>query len=227
VSHIEDGESSARAITDVFLGRTEPVVPSEREVRLDKNKKNQTEKIKFQIYYRSTAENNPRSLYVFTDNTDRTSGSGEISDESWYAQRYGTGLKYPTQTTAVVRGLDNARPISTQRWYHEGAKGVAGRWTDADFEEFKKVIDQEIQDIMDAWNTGNYDEIIFPLGSYKDGSYGNGIFNGIISAINETRTPILYAYLQDKMMDLNEYLNGEQSAEDNNAEDFKKELLQK
>lgn len=208
-------EHTARAITDVFLGRTEPAVLSEREVRLAKNKKNQTEKIKFQLYYRSTADNNPRSLYVFTDNTDRTSGSGEISDDSWYAQRYGKGLKYPTQTSAVIRGLDNARPISTQRYYHEGAKGVAGRWTDADFAEFKKVIDQEIQDIIDAWATGNYDEIIFPLGDYKDGSYGNGIFNGTISAITKTRTPVLFAYLQDKMMDLNEYLNGEQSAEEN------------
>jgi phage/plasmid-associated DNA primase len=62
--------------------------------------------------------------------------------------------------------LDNARPISTQRWYHEGAKGVAGRWTDADFEEFKKVIDQEIQDIMDAWDTGNYDADLQPEDVY-------------------------------------------------------------
>lgn len=169
------------------------------------NNNGQTNKIKFQIYNRSAAEKDTNVLYVFTDNTDRTSGKGIISDDSWYSSRYGKGKSYPSVTSAVVRGLDNARPISTQRWYHDGAKGESGRWNDSDFEEFKKVIDAEIQDIIQEWNTGKYEYIYFPLGS-NNGKYFNGIFNGKISQITEQRTPKLFNYLVQKMHELNDYL---------------------
>lgn len=88
---------------------------------------------------RAEAENDPESLYIFTDNTDRNSGGGLIDPTSRYARKYGQGKHFPTRTQAVLRGLDNAMPLSTQRWYHNGAKGVSGRWNDSDFEEFKKV----------------------------------------------------------------------------------------
>lgn len=138
---------------------------------------------------RQEAINNPNILYVFTDNTDRDSGSGAISDNSWYSKKYGTGHHFPTVTAAVVRGLDNSRPISTQRWYHQGAKGTTGRWTDADVEEFRNVIGSELQDIVDEFNTGKYDTIMFPG--------GNGLFNTNISNITKTRTPQLYQALAD------------------------------
>jgi hypothetical protein len=163
------------------------------------------------MYDRSEAEEHSRVLYIFTDNTDRTSGSGVIDDNSWYAKEYGKGLHYPTKTSAVVRGLDNARPVSTQRWYHEGAKGETGRWNDSDFDEFKKVVDKEFQDIFDAWNSGQYDYIYVPANVQSEDLYTNGIFNGKISQLTEERTPRLYHYLQDKMMDLNELVSGVKS----------------
>ena len=182
-----------------------------RQERLSWNRSNQNSRIQPKMYDRSEAEKNSRVLYIFTDNTDRTSGSGVIDDNSWYANEYGKGLHYPTKTSAVVRGLDNARPVSTQRWYHEGAKGETGRWNDSDFDEFKKVVDKEFQDIFDAWNSGQYDYIYVPANVQSEDLYTNGIFNGKISQLTEERTPRLYHYLQDKMMDLNELVSGVKS----------------
>ena len=140
---------------------------------------------------RGEAARDPESLYIFTDNTDRDSGRGLIDPMSKYAQKYGRGKHYPTMTQAVLRGLDNAMPLSTQRWYHEGAKGITGRWTDADFAEFKKVIDAEIEDIVKEWSTGKYKRIV--IGS------ADGFFNTRISNISMDRTPVLYQYLQRKL----------------------------
>lgn len=140
---------------------------------------------------RSEVARDPESLYIFTDNTDRDSGRGLIGPMSKYAQKYGRDKHYPTMTQAVLRGLDNAMPISTQRWYHEGAKGVSGRWTDADIAEFQKVIDSEIEDIVKEWNTGKYKRIV--IGS------ADGFFNTNISNISMERTPLLYQYLQGKL----------------------------
>ena len=136
---------------------------------------------------REEAERNPKVLYVFTDNTDRDSGSGIIPNDSWYSKKYGQGHHFPTMTAAVVRGLDNARPISTQRWYHQGAKGTTGRWTDADINEFKKTIKEELQEIINEFNTNKYDTIMFPD--------GDGLFNTRISNITKERTPKLYQAL--------------------------------
>ena len=91
---------------------------------------------------RAQAMRNPKTLYIFTDNTNRTSGKTEIDPESWYSQKYRktVPLRYPSQTSAMLRGLDNARPISTQHWYDRasGKTRDAGRWNDSDFAEFKK-----------------------------------------------------------------------------------------
>ena len=132
----------------------------------------------------------PKSLYIFTDNTDRDSGKNPIDPASKYAKKYGQGKHYPTTTQAVIRGLDNAMPLSTQRWYHDGAKGVAGRWTDANFEEFKAVIDAEIDAIVEEWSTGKYTRIVIGEGS--------SFFNTSIADISEERTPKIYEYLKNK-----------------------------
>ena len=139
------------------------------------------------FWSREEAANNPKTLYVFTDNTDRDSGSKPIPDDSWYSKKYGTGHHYPSMTAAVIRGLDNARPISTQRWYHDGAKGNSGRWTDANVVEFEKVLRDELQEIVREFNTGRYDTIMFPS--------GDGLFNAQISDISMSRTPKLYQTL--------------------------------
>ena len=162
------------------------------------------------IWTRQAVANDPSTLYIFTDNTDRNSGSGVIPADSWYSKKYGTGHHFPTMTAAVIRGLDNARPISTQRWYHQGAKGPTGRWNDTDFDEFKKVIDDEFEEILKEWNTGKYNTIMFPQ--------GNGLFNTRISNISETRTPKLYQYLYSKYQNLINTVNGSTSSNNLSAE---------
>lgn len=130
-------------------------------------------------------------MYIFTDNTDRDSGRTLIDPNSEYAKKYGADKHYPTTTQAVVRGLNNAMPISTQRWYHDGAKGETGRWTDDSFDEFKKTIDEEFDAILEEWKTGKYNRIVF---GNKD-----GLFNTKISNITEQRTPKIYKYLKEKL----------------------------
>ena len=137
------------------------------------------------------------NIYVFTDNTDRDSGDGLVYYRSRYYERYGDGLHalhYPKVTSAVVRGLDNAFPVSTQRWYHDGAKGEAGRWHDADLKEFRMVIEGEFDVIRTEM-------VNRALSQYRDTPLEvilpeNGLTGGRISAITPERTPALYSLLK-------------------------------
>jgi hypothetical protein len=138
-------------------------------------------------YTRKLVRENKNLMYIFTDNTDRDSGKSVIPNSSWYSQKYGEGKHYPSMTTALIRGLDNAYPITTQHWYNAQHKGITGRWKDDDFEEFKKVIDDDFENIYQ--NCKKYEKIIFPIG---------GIFNSKISQLNKVRTPKLYSYLMEK-----------------------------
>ena len=146
---------------------------------------------------RSEAIRSRDKIFVFTDNTDRDSGSGIVQTTSRYYDRYGDGvtlLHYPEVTSAVVRGVDNAFPVSTQRWYHEGAKGEAGRWNDEDIDEFRRVVGAEFDIIRTEM-------VNRALASYRSGPLEvvlpeNGLTGGRISAITEKRTPELYAYLE-------------------------------
>lgn len=153
---------------------------------------------------RGKAEHNSDTLYIFNDNTRRSSGQVAISRDSWYYQRYGNGsddLYYPANnTSAIIRGLDNARPLSTQRWYEKGAHAVDNRWNNEQFEEFKKVIDQEVEDIKEAIDTGNYARLEFMGGD-------EGLFNQSISMISEERVPELYHYLKNKQQEIKDYFN--------------------
>ena len=149
---------------------------------------------------RREVENQKDKLFIFTDNTDRDSGRNLIDPDSEYAQKYGKDKHYPTQTQAVIRGLNNAMPISTQRWYHEGAKGKSGRWTDNAFDEFKTTVDAEIEDIKRKWDTGRYKQVVFGRGYV--------LFNGPISEITEQRVPRIYNYLQQKYQELVDYVKG-------------------
>lgn len=152
-------------------------------------------------------------LYVFTDNTDRDSGSGIIHRDSEYYQKYGNGtddLHFPKVTSAVIRGLDNAAPISTQRWYHAGAKGVAGRWKDFSADEFRKVISGEFAELRKKVMTGIYDEVVFPRGNETAEGARNiydGLFNGEISAISQERVPVLYNILMEEYQSFAAFVN--------------------
>ena len=154
---------------------------------------------KKEYWDRSAVEKDKETLYIFTDNTDRDSGSGKIDPNSKYAQKYGKDKHYPKQTAAVIRGLDNAMPISTQRWYHKGAKGDTGMWQDADAEEFEKVIKEEVDSIIEEWKSGKYKKVVIPSG---DGFFGEG--SRSISKINKTRVPELYRILTEQLTRLEE-----------------------
>ena len=149
---------------------------------------------------RQEVNDNPDVLYVFGDNTNRTSGRNPISNDSKYARTYGLGKMFPNATAAIIRGMDNAMPVSTQHWYDPstGRTRDAGRWNDSDIEDFKKIIDAEFQAIKDEWDTGKYRKIYLP---------STGLSNGKISQITEARTPVLFKYLYDKTADLAKYVS--------------------
>lgn len=151
---------------------------------------------------RQEVNDNPDVLYVFGDNTNRTSGSNPISNDSKYARIYGLGKMFPNTTAAIIRGMDNAMPVSTQHWYDPttGRTRDAGRWNDSDIDDFKKIIDAEFQAIKDEWDTGKYRKIYLP---------STGLSNGKISQITEARTPVLFKYLYDKTADLAKYVSTE------------------
>ena len=172
-----------------------------------------TESEKF--YNRTDVMDDPDYLYIFTDNTDRTSGGEEI-DDGWYAKKYGKGgygtVKNPT--SAVIRGLPNAAPISTMKWFykvHEGETIESSRWTDDDFEEFKIVIDDEIEDIKKLWREGNFKGIKLPKGGVMT-KIGVGA-DKRIAQLNIRRVPRLYEYLSRKMAELADYVNDSSTVE--------------
>ena len=136
-------------------------------------------------YVREEVEKDTENMYIFTDNTDRDSGHGIISPDSWYSKKYGEGKHYPKVTSALIRGLENAYPITTQRFYNSEHKGETGRWTDDDINEFFDVVVDDFTEILK--NSSRYKKIIFPPG---------GIFNSLIANISKERTPKLEKFLR-------------------------------
>lgn len=143
----------------------------------------------YEMYSRLEASKKDTTLYVFTDNTDRTSGSNLITVNSWYTGEFGQlgDLYYPYKTSAVIRGLDNAYPITTQRWCNLTHYGITGRWEDSDLILFRAFICNDFERIYYQLSKKNYNKIILPFG---------GLFDRKISKINETRCPKLYKELK-------------------------------
>lgn len=185
---------SSVPVSNPYTGDIEnPSLPKQAERKIKYHPGNWT---------RQEVNDNPDVLYIFGDNTNRTSGSNPISNDSKYARTYGLGKMFPNATAAIIRGMDNAMPVSTQHWYDPstGRTRDAGRWNDSDIEDFKKIIDAEFQAIKDEWDTGKYRKIYLP---------STGLSNGKISQITETRTPALFKYLYDKTADLAKYVSTE------------------
>ncbi|MCX6711684.1 MAG: hypothetical protein NT139_01430, partial [Candidatus Woesearchaeota archaeon] len=111
------------------------------------NQNNQSTNVKIiplnesQRFTRESAEKDTEYMYLFTDNAGRTSGSGVIDPNSWYAKKYGTDKKYASKTQAVARGLENVYPITTM------VDDKRTQWADAQFDTYKKIIDDEIETI--------------------------------------------------------------------------------
>lgn len=185
---------SSVPVSNPYTGDIEnPSLPKQADRKIEYHPGNWT---------RQEVNDNPDVLYIFGDNTNRTSGSNLISNDSKYARTYGLGKMFPNATAAVIRGMDNAMPVSTQHWYDPstGRTRDAGRWNDSDIDDFKKVIDAEFQAIKDEWDTGKYRKIYLP---------STGLSNGKISQITEARTPMLFKYLYDKTVDLAKYVSTE------------------
>lgn len=185
---------SSVPVSNPYTGDIEnPSLPKQAERKIEYHPGNWT---------RQEVNDNPDVLYVFGDNTNRTSGSNPISNDSKYARIYGLGKMFPNTTAAIIRGMDNAMPVSTQHWYDPttGRTRDAGRWNDSDIDDFKKIIDAEFQAIKDEWDTGKYRKIYLP---------STGLSNGKISQITEARTPVLFKYLYDKTADLAKYVSTE------------------
>lgn len=185
---------SSVPVSNPYTGDIEnPSLPKQAERKIEYHPGNWT---------RQEVNDNPDVLYVFGDNTNRTSGSNPISNDSKYARTYGLGKMFPNTTAAIIRGMDNAMPVSTQHWYDPttGRTRDAGRWNDSDIDDFKKIIDAEFQAIKDEWDTGKYRKIYLP---------STGLPNGKISQITEARTPVLFKYLYDKTVDLAKYVSTE------------------
>ena len=200
---------SSVPVSNPYTGDIEnPSLPKQAERKIEYHPGNWT---------RQEVNDNPDVLFVFGDNTNRTSGSNPISNDSKYARTYGLGKMFPNATAAIIRGMDNAMPVSTQHWYDPttGRTRDAGRWNDSDIEEFKKVIDAEFQSIKDEWDTGKYRKIYLP---------STGLSNGKISQITEARTPALFKYLYDKTVDLAKYVSTDQNTNDFYSEDGKTPL---
>lgn len=147
-------------------------------------------------YTRTSVRKDPDRLYIFTDNCDRSSGRYSVPDDSEYSKRFGkTGLNFPTTTSAIIRGLPNAYPITTKKAYKKGCKSY-GLWTEDDIEEFKKVIDEDIEHIKKACIEKGYKIIVFPC---------NGLLNTKLSKISFERTPSLFNYILEKEIELKNF----------------------
>ena len=120
---------------------------------------------------RKYVQNHPEKVFLFGDNLEDAK-SGYI----------------PTETQAVIRGLDNAIGIPTKR---NRRKDNSSYFNNNDLEEFKKYVDDAIQKALESGK-----EIVIP---------NDGIGTG--KAELPTRAPELYSYLMSKLKSLNDNSN--------------------
>ena len=151
-----------------------------------------------QRWSRLLVESDHKSLYIFTDNTDRSSGSTPIDSNSWYIKEFGEGKKFPSKTSACIRGCYNALPITTQKYYKHHNDYKLDRWEDSDINEFKEVIDKDIERIKSKVIEINPQFVWYP---------SSGFFFTNISYITPQRCPLIYNYLKLKLDELEEFIN--------------------
>lgn len=215
---VEDTEQAAAAIFNAYpqVYQIKFIGPAGLDVisRSNNTTKNSNVTYSTARFNRTVAESNPRTLFIFTDNLDRTSGGTEYGN-SWYKEKYGKGGfgSNNNPTTAVLRGLPNAAPISTMKYFkniHNGMSIEQARFNDSDLEEVREVLDSEIQDIINLWNSGKFDKVVFPNKDF--------LLNSSIAQITEKRTPQLYQLMKNTQEYLYEKIN--------NSNDFN-EVLKK
>lgn len=190
------------------LADIEGTATYQREKAVGSSKTETAVVVSNEIYTRDSAEKEAKTMYLFTDNTERTSNPDAMESnigEGWYFQKYSKEvadvMSYGTPknpTSAVIRGLDNAYPISTMF-----KKGV--QWKDDQFDLFKKTIDDEIKQIKDNSNNfksikvsgsrigqgGKFAKIPARLQTYLDGALAEiGIDNTGATVKSATKAPV-------------------------------------
>lgn len=162
-----------------------------------------------EFYNRESVRKDKDTLYIFTDNTERTSG-GTRFGQGWYRTKYGSGGYGSSNnpTSAIIRGLENAYPISTMKYFKYNHKDMTlseARWKDSDIEEFKEIIDDEIEQIKRAWSTGKYKKIVTPVGE-------DAFFNSKRAKIQPDSE--IGKYLEQKLKELNDFVNTDMTLEE-------------
>src|SRR5690606_38225301 len=103
----------------------------------------------------------------------------------------GEGVKFPTRTQAVIRGLENAFPITTM------VDQNRTQWTDDRFDEYKAIIDDEIDTIRKA--LPNYKGLKFSAQRL----FGMGQYSNMAES-----APNIWAYLNEKLEEIGIDNNG-------------------
>jgi hypothetical protein len=138
-----------------------------------------------QRFTRQSVSQDTDYIYLFTDNAQRTSGNNLISDSSRYSAIFGLGKKYPGMTQAVIRGLNNAFPITTM------VDDKRTQWTDDKFEDFKTEIDSEIKLIKN--NLKDFKGIKFSA----EMPFGKGVISNM-----KDSAPKIWNYLNIKLAEI-------------------------
>lgn len=130
---------------------------------------------------RSVAAKDKKTIYLFPDNPERKSGMNRVASATKYAKKYGglRFLSYPDSGPDSIRGLENAFPISTV-----GMNGMT-------VAQFRKAINDEINDIIEALESGEYKRVVLPS-------------EGIFGDITESDNPKLYKELVKQIENLRE-----------------------
>lgn len=138
---------------------------------------------------REDVKDDEEYMYIFTDNSRRTSGHAPINQDEWYYKFFSKFLKHPlchgNSTQAVCRGLRNAFPIST-------VYAAGEQWSDGQLSIFKNIIDFEIRIIIK--NSEKFKGIKYN----NEYSFGNAK----ISRMKEA-APKCWEYLNSKLLEIN------------------------
>lgn len=150
------------------------------------------------IFSRESVSSDPDYIYLFTDNLMRTSGSNLILPPSTYIDDWSgtefasSELYYPNSSQAVIRGLDNAYPITTM--VNPYKTQLNNDWIPT----MDKIWDQEVNNILR--------DIHKFKGIKYYGQFGNGRFSYMI------KFPELFKLLNKKLLRLG-IINDESTSE--------------
>jgi len=65
------------------------------------------------------------------------------------------------------------------------------------------VLQDEVKDIMDLWNSGNFDRMVIPNDDF--------LTNSSIARITEERTPMLYKLMEDTLQYLRQSVSNDET----------------